>query len=1278
MVKPYYERESLSRDDLLQDQEFLNDAYEFLQARTNRSIIDPEERIDELMELMRVSQVNEVSALQNLTHVRDVDDRGKALMGKMFLAYDKTDGATGFWDKVLDYGEGLVTSPATIASTLLAVPTLGGSLAARGGAQAGVQGTNLAVRNMVKAGVGKYVKQQALKSGLRAAAVEAPLGAFTMGTEAATRRETGREEFEDIDVLEETVLGGVFGGLAGGILGGGLGALNAKLRGFKGLQKLDKYFTNQSKRVEKGTKKRDEYLKAHPEDKELIEEMVAKLKIDPRRLDPTKKIDPRRLDPETVKIGRSIRERLATPFVSRIGKKQKVDGQPEPYTIEKQYGLRPVGPSLSLEVMENASAAALAIKRKALEGRKLTKAQIKAELKKTRITEVLHKTLQKTVDGDYTPVQLVDANGNRIALTPWDELHVIMREYGLSPKEFSQLYMAEVSDAARLLKQQQTVSLQMKKLLRPDEMKKIGTFENINEQLEYLKKHQRSVISDNRIARELEVPDEYLQDLRVFQRMVEKGSPDNFLKAGWRVFKNFDKARLGLMTIQPATTIRNTVNGTARLAVFALDNLFHGAVTGDMQRILAGPRLLSTMLDPTESQMLKIIFSDEMPDTVTQLYRQMADIEASTLEKPSRMVQISRWLNGANTLADNAFKRAIFFTELSTRVGKKELMDKMIDAKFTEIPDIDKHVSEAMQEALSFTYQRGFKSKAAGAGFWEALGNEFIKKFNNPGMSLLVPFPRFTANSIEFMYKHAPLIGLSDLPYMATKGKFFGGGAGKNPNLLPLSLKGKDTAGNIVVPQKIEKAGKLVKNPKFKEQLINENKLRELALKKATEQENLFRQALPKRIANQLTGTAMLYGAIQLRAAQGPNSKWYEMYNEDTGEYMQAMAFYGPFAIYMLAADIILKSNEFGDSDINLVNPKQWEDTAKSYMAERLLEKDTFGDFLKAVAGPQFKTGMGSDFIRGLYDGVTDYNVATEALDPTDPNYESQVEKANRKVEDKFAETLGNIAATFLVPLGAARDVMAGFDPEDYQGMKSTDSISPADTFIKKALRALPIDREGRYVGLFNAKEGARFVPFSGEGSIAQEPITATKRPDAPPAQREKGVRRQFTGLGSPYEKNVLEEELERQGLKAYKLFPRIPQSSELTRSIRKYYQERVAGEIIPYINSSKYKDIPQREKGVRLEAFIRESVESPLSTVQERLLYKLQDLEKGTDEYEKTEENLSEALQIEFKKGKDIFQINSIELFRNQNDNRNPNFNDIRDMLELLMNLKAIKKGKD
>ena len=1276
MAKPYYERESLSRDDLLQDQEFLNDSYEFLQARTNRSIIDPEERIDELMELMRVSQVNEVSAFQNLTHVRDVDDRGKALMGKMFLAYDKTEDATGFWDKVLDYGEGLVTSPTTITASLLAVPTLGGSLAVRGGAQAGVQATNLAVRKIIQEGVGKFVKQQAIRSGTRAAAVEGPLGAFTMGTEAATRRETGRKEFEDIDVLEETLLGGAIGAGAGGLLGAAGGAIAAKTRGFKGLQKLDKYFTNQSNRIEKGTKKRDEYIKAHPQDKELIDEMVAKLKIDPKQLDPKKRIDPRRLDPETVEIGRSIRSRLASPFFPRRGQKQRVDGQREPYTIEKQYGLRPVGASLSLEVMENASAAALAMKRKSLEAKKFTEAQIKKELRTTRITEVLHNALKRTVDGDYTPVQLVDAKGNKIALTPWDELHVIMREYGLSPKEFSQLYMAEVSDAARLLKQQQTASLQMQKLLSPEESKKIGTFENLNDQLAYLKEHQRSVISDNRIARELEVPDEYLQDLSVFQRMVDSGAPVNFFKAGWRVFENMDKSRLGLMTIQPATTIRNTVNGTARLAVFALDNLFHGAITGDMKRIMAGPRLLSTMLDPTESQMLKIIFSDEMPDTVTQLYRQMADIEASTLEKPSRMVQISRWLNGANTLADNAFKRAIFFTELSTRVGKKELMDKMIDAKFTEIPDIDKHVSEAMQEALSFTYQRGFKSKGQGGGFWEVRGNKFIKMFNRPGMSLLVPFPRFTANSIEFMYKHAPLIGLSDLTYMATKGKFFGGGAGKNPNLLPLSLQGKDTAGNIVVPQKIEKAGKLVKNPKFKEELIRQNKQREIALKKHTEQENVFKHAIPKRIANQLTGTAMLYGAIQLRAQQGPNSKWYEMYNEDTGEYSNSMAFYGPFAIYMLAADIILKSNDFGDSDINLVNPKQWEDAAKSYMAERLLEKDTFGDFLKAVAGPQFKTGMGSDFIRGLYDGVTDYNVATEALDPTDPSYESQVEKANRKMGNKAAETLGNIAATFLVPLGAVRDVMAGFDPEDYQGMKSTDSISPADTFIKKALRALPIDREGRYFGLFSAKEGARFVPFEGEGSPAQEPITATKLPDTRAAQREKGVRRQFTGLGSPYTKNVLEEELERQGLKAYKLFPRIPQSSELTRSIRKYYQERVAKEIIPYINSSAYKGIPQREKAVRLEAYIRENVKSPLSTVQEQLLYKLQDLEEGTDEYEKTEEKLAEAVQIEFKKGKDIFQINAIELFREDND-RNPDFNNVRDMMELLMNLEAIKKIK-
>ena len=108
-TQPYYEQEKLTREAMLKDPEFLTDSYRYLLQRTGQRITDPEERIDELMEVMRVSQVNERSAVKNLNHARSANDEGKALMGKMFLAYDKFEGSNnpltaGFWDKVLDYG----------------------------------------------------------------------------------------------------------------------------------------------------------------------------------------------------------------------------------------------------------------------------------------------------------------------------------------------------------------------------------------------------------------------------------------------------------------------------------------------------------------------------------------------------------------------------------------------------------------------------------------------------------------------------------------------------------------------------------------------------------------------------------------------------------------------------------------------------------------------------------------------------------------------------------------------------------------------------------------------------------------------------------------------------------------------------------------------------------------------------------------------------------------------------------------------------------------------
>ena len=159
--------------------------------------------------------------------------------------------------------------------------------------------------------------------------------------------------------------------------------------------------------------------------------------------------------------------------------------------------------------------------------------------------------------------------------------------------------------------------------------------------------------------------------------------------------------------------------------------------------------------------------------------------------------------------------------------------------------------------------------------------------------------------------------------------------------------------------------------------------------------------------------------------------------------------------------------------------------------------------------------------------------------------------------------------------------------------------------------------------------------------------------------------------------RNVLETELELQGLKAYKLFPRIPESSQLTRVVRQYYQEQLAGVIMPYINSSAYKNIKPELKAEKLQQFIRDNLESPLNQVQDTLVHELGNLKRGTVEYEETERKLGESLQIKFKKGKEAYRVEAIQLFKKRNRGNSPDFNNVRDVMKLIVYLKAIEQQR-
>ena len=55
MYKDYnaYDRDDLTKENLINDVEFINDAAEFLETRRNQNLTDPEEIYDEFMEHMR-------------------------------------------------------------------------------------------------------------------------------------------------------------------------------------------------------------------------------------------------------------------------------------------------------------------------------------------------------------------------------------------------------------------------------------------------------------------------------------------------------------------------------------------------------------------------------------------------------------------------------------------------------------------------------------------------------------------------------------------------------------------------------------------------------------------------------------------------------------------------------------------------------------------------------------------------------------------------------------------------------------------------------------------------------------------------------------------------------------------------------------------------------------------------------------------------------------------------------------------------------------------------
>jgi len=566
------------------------------------------------------------------------------------------------------------------------------------------------------------------------------------------------------------------------------------------------------------------------------------------------------------------------------------------------------------------------------------------------------------------------ARGISSGIISTDSFLGVLKAHNLSATEFGALYAAEMSQAGR--------TLQTGSVLSRKESKKL--FEELTD----LDKALVTLGETTEAAR------------NVVTQRADKGLVLN--KAG-DFFRALNKTRIGMMTIQAATTVRNTTNGYMRNYVYALDNLGAGAfnyvkgsyrlavgssdkelmkgaefaVKEGIAQLRAGGQslMLKDMvfgLQGIDTAILTKVFKDPKlgnSDVAKQLFRELGDIGTSVGADSGNMLKTARFLNTFNTLSDNVFKSAIFSREIDKLIktdaadvfkkkGINGLSDLVSSGNFRMMDD--KALAGAMEKALDFTYQTGkFRGKA---GVFNSAADTFIQASSSQLGSAFVPFPRYIVNQFRFVYEHAPIIGMLDI-----------GGV-------------------------------------------------------------LNKSATAERFGKQVTGLAMLGAFFGMRDNLGDETTGaYEYKNPFGHGTFDARASLGPFMAYAFVADALYQ----------IGRPNGELEKAFGY---RLHDNDKVTgniktrEFVEALSGGLSRAGTGLQFV----DEIVKLATEETALD-------------SNKFQQGLAKFVGNYFSTYTVGAGMIKDAVQMVDPDTRMLTDNTD-VEFLPYMLKQATRSFPME----------------------------------------------------------------------------------------------------------------------------------------------------------------------------------------------------------------------------
>tara|TARA_R100000900_G_scaffold105971_1_gene82240 strand:+ start:4912 stop:8502 length:3591 start_codon:yes stop_codon:yes gene_type:complete len=637
-------------------------------------------------------------------------------------------------------------------------------------------------------------------------------------------------------------------------------------------------------------------------------------------------------------------------------------------------------------------------------------------------------------------------------------------------------------------------------------------------------------------------------------------------------FINLNKARIGIMTTQISTTIRNTSNGYLRNYIYALDNISQGAFnvvkgnidprvwnynnalkeqmaavnkeTGKLytkkeseailkiqgenianlgmaqlrngfQSLLLKDMKFGMMSAETDS-LFKILGNEQFNFTndISKLLRGMGDIgEIKQVE--SGILGLAQNLNTLNTLSDNMFKRAIFTRELDMRIAAAPL------GKNGELDSLSKvlasgrfnevphdYLSRSMTEAWEFTYQTG--DFASRQGTFNNVANSFIKGFDNTALEI--------ARSTAVPFPR----------YMVNQFRFV---------YTHAPILGMVNMGGILNKPAVKSQGKKLSTG-----------VERATLGKAGKGLTINAETLGK----QMTGLAMLGAFIGLRYNNGDETTGAYEYIVQ-GEKYDTRAALGPFSMFAFMADLLFRSDflgvvssvglptaeDLGNVDTGVIDDRLYNNLMASYRDNPFDVKE----LISALTGATSRSGSQLYLVNQLEQVIQDRSSPEDLM-------------------GGIAKYLGGVANTGLIPLAMLKDIAATSDTpisdmDDYLLLPNNSSdirkddqlVSFMEVFIRQALRSVPKAQNE------NSERLALQSSTRRGGILRYNPII-----------------KQLTGLTPMPSLTKVERELKRLGFDYQHVTPKkIKNNAERTNLSKFYMAEYVEDELSDYVGSEEY-----------------------------------------------------------------------------------------------------------